>query len=147
MSLLLAILVSLGLGSLVALSAGENPIQVFSILFQASFGSLEGLGYTIFYSTPLIFTGLAVAVPYSVGFFNIGGEGQLYMGALISIAVLPIAAHAGFLAPVVLIVAAAIGGALWSGLVGLMKAWRGCHEVIATIMLNFIAMSLANYCI
>lgn len=134
-------------GAVLALFAKENPFRVYSIILNGSFGSLEGFGYTLFYATPFLFGGLAVAIPYRVGLFNIGGEGQLYMGAVLMSAVAFQIPALGVMTPVALITAAFLGGALWAGLAGLFKAWRGSHEVITTIMLNFIAMSIANYAV
>src|SRR5436305_747777 len=83
----LAVLLGLALGLLAVLIAGENPIHVFKILIQSAFGSREDFGMTLFYSTPLIFTGLSVSIAFHAGLFNIGAEGQLTMGALAAAAV------------------------------------------------------------
>jgi simple sugar transport system permease protein len=144
---LVLILLALAGGGIVAALAGENPLRVYAILFSGSFGSLEGFGYTLFYATPFIFAGLAVAIPYHAGLFNIGGEGQIYMGALMMTFISTLLPMTGGWAIPLLIFSAAVGGALWAALPALFKAYRGSHEVITTIMLNFIAMSFSNYCI
>jgi simple sugar transport system permease protein len=140
------VIIGLGLGLLVVWAAGENPIHVMRILARGAFGTRYDLGMTLFYSTPLIFTGLSVAVVFRGGMFNIGAEGQLTMGTLA-------AAAAGilmpFLPPVVAPIAAwlcatLVGGA-WGAIPGWLRARRGSHEVINTIMLNFIAAGLCSY--
>src|SRR5258708_17863142 len=82
MQVLLAVGFGLGLGLVVTWIAGENPWSVLKILAQGAFGSRENLGMTLFYATPLIFTGLSVAVAFHAGLFNVGAEGQLTLGAL-----------------------------------------------------------------
>ncbi len=142
----LAVLLGLALGLSVTWAAGENPAHIFVLLVQGAFGSGYDLGMTLFYTTPLIFTGLAVAVPFHAGLFNIGAEGQLTIGALAAAAVG--ACWAGLpwpLAPVVGGLAAALAGAVWGGIPGWLRARRGSHEVINTIMLNFIAAGVASY--
>jgi len=136
----------LALGLLVAWFAGESPFHVLKILLTSAFGSSYSFGMTLFYAVPLIFTGIAVAIPYRAGLFNIGAEGQLTIGSICSVLfcvafpdlgtpwAIPLAAIAAF-----------AGGALWGGLVGWLKARRGSHEVITTIMLNFIGAALASY--
>jgi ABC-type uncharacterized transport system permease subunit len=145
-ALVLALIVS---GFLV-LAIGENPFQVYGILFKSSFGSFEALSYTIYYATPLIFTGLAVAVAFHVGLFNIGCEGQLYIGALVATLVglyVPAAEITSWFWVTVIIIMSMLGGALWAAIPGVLKAYRGSHEVITTIMMNFIAMGVVSYLI
>lgn len=143
---ILAVALGLVLSSLVALLADESPLHVMNILFQSSFGSLYDLGMTLFYATPLIFTGLAVAIPFRAGLFNIGAEGQLSMGAFAAAAAGAMAPHLLFpFSLVVATVAAFMGGAAWGALAGWARAYRGTHEVIATILLNFIAAALVSW--
>lgn len=144
---MVTVLVALTAGGIVSLLADENPFKVYSILFSGSFGSIEAIGYTLFYATPFIFTGLAVAIPYRVGLFNIGAEGQLYFAAIALAAMAFYFPSAGIFSFFLAIAAAILGGALFAALPGIFKAYRGSHEVITTIMLNFVAMSLSNYLI
>jgi ABC-type uncharacterized transport system permease subunit len=125
---------------------GENPFHVLNVLAVGAVGSKAAIGYTLFYATPLIFTGLSVATAFHCGLFNIGAEGQLYMGSL-TLAILGILAPHLPMAPLFGIAAAFLGGALWGGIVGFLKAKRGNHEVIVTIMLNFIAYSVCSFAI
>lgn len=141
-----AALVGLGLGLLVTWVAGENPCQVLRILARGAFGSRYDLGMTLFYMTPLVFTGLSVAVAFHAGLFNIGAEGQLTLGALVAGAVGALWPSLAWpLAPILATFAAALAGTLWGAIPGWLRARRGSHEVVNTIMLNFVAAGLASY--
>lgn len=136
----------LAAGLTVTALAGENPLHVLRVMIKGAFGSGYDVGMTLFYTTPLIFTGLSVAVAFHAGLFNIGAEGQLTMGALGAAAVGAMWPGApAFLAPWVGGLAAVICGACWGLIPGWLRARRGSHEVINTIMLNFIAAGLASY--
>jgi ABC-type uncharacterized transport system permease subunit len=141
-----AVALGLALGLCVTWAAGENPWNVLKILAHSAFGSRDDFGWTLFYTTPLIFTGLSVAVAFHAGLFNIGAEGQLVLGALTAAAVgavwpgLP-----RVVAPLTAGLAAICAGALWGAIPGWLRARRGSHEVINTIMLNFIAAGIASY--
>lgn len=143
--LFLALLVS----SLVVLMVGENPIEAIKYLIIGSVGSAEGWSYTLYYTTNLIFTGLAVAVAFHAGLFNIGGEGQAYLGGLgVALVVLSLDHILPYWAilPLV-IISSALFGALWAWIPGYLDAKRGAHVVVTTIMLNYIAYALMNYLI
>ncbi|MGZ3687464.1 MAG: ABC transporter permease [Bdellovibrionota bacterium] len=143
---LLAVTLGLTLGLLVTYVAGESPGHVLAILAKSAFGSRYDFGMTLFYATPLVFTGLSVAVAFHCGLFNIGGEGQLTMGALAAAAVgACFPALPWPLAPFVATLAAFGAGAFWGFIPGWLRARRGSHEVINTIMLNFIAAGLASW--
>ena len=143
---ILALALGLVCGLAITWAAGENPWHVLRVLVKSAFGSGYDIGMTLFYATPLIFTGLSVAVAFQAGLFNIGAEGQLTMGALA-------AAATGVLwprvpspvAPILASMAAVFAGVVWGGIAGWLRARRGSHEVINTIMLNFIAAGLASY--
>ncbi|MCB0406396.1 MAG: ABC transporter permease [Bdellovibrionales bacterium] len=126
---------------------GESPYVLLEALQGTLFTSF-GLGYTLFYATPLIFTGLAVAVCFHCGLFNIGAEGQLYLGSVGIVIIGSLFPNLpGVIALVVGIAAAFLFGGFWGGLAGFLKAKRGSHEVIVTILLNFIGIALVNYLI
>ncbi|MCC6277161.1 MAG: ABC transporter permease [Oligoflexia bacterium] len=130
----------------VILVMGDNPFNVFQSIIWGAFGSATSIGYTLFYSTPLVFTGLSVVVALRAGLFNIGAEGQLYIGSLSLVAyALMFKDQAGAVAILGAVVAALLGGALWGSLVGLLKAFRGSHEVVVSIMLNFVSYALCGY--
>ncbi len=143
---LLGFLVGLSIALTLTLFAGENPLNVFMILLRSAFGSTYDFGLTISYVTPLIFCGLSVAFAFHAGLFNIGAEGQLTMATVAAAAVGVLAPNIPFpLAPLLaLFVAITVAGA-WGGFVGWLRAARGSHEVINTIMMNFIAAGLASW--
>lgn len=159
---LVAVLAAFVVGGIIVLLIGDNPLVAFYHMIGNSFGSLNDLGYTLFIATPLIFTGLAVAVAFRCGLLNIGAEGQLYVAAFATAWVgikfggtvvnifgkqedwswysLP----AFILVPLCILTAIVAGGA-WGAIPGILKAKFGSHEVINTIMLNFIAVALVSY--
>jgi simple sugar transport system permease protein len=141
-SLLLAGLVS----SVIVLLLGENPLHIGSVMLSGSVGSLRSLANTLEEATPLIFTGLCFAVAMRCGLFNIGGEGQLVVGAF---AAAWVGVKLSGLDPVTHIAlcmaAAGLAGALWAAVAGFLRVRFGAHEVITTIMLNYIAFILTNY--
>jgi simple sugar transport system permease protein len=140
------LLAALVVSGVVVRIVGENPFTALRLMLGGAFGSAEGMGYTLYYATNFIFTGLAVAVAYQSGLFNIGAEGQAYVGGLGAGLVCLAAGTAPFW--VVLpaaICAAAVFGAAWAFIPAWLQARRGCHIVITTIMFNFIASSLMTW--
>ncbi len=141
-----AVLAAFFVGGLFVLAIGDSPIDTFRLLIGSALWWPDGIGYTLFLATPLIFTGLAVAVAFQAGLLNIGAEGQLYVAAFaaawvgITLAKVP----AGLLVPLCMIAAIA-AGAGWAAIPGILKARFGSHEVINTIMMNFIAVALVSY--
>ncbi len=142
----LAVLAALAAGAVIVAAAGDDPLRVYGLLFGSALSWPDGIGYTLFYATPLIFTGLAVAVAFRAGLFNIGAEGQLYAAAFATawMGIAGAGLPAWLLVPLCCLAAAAVGGA-WGAVPGVLKARFGAHEVITTIMLNFVAVSLAGY--
>jgi simple sugar transport system permease protein len=147
-----ALLASLGIavlaGSLLIVAYGEGPIEVYSSILRASVGSADGIGYVLAIATPLIFSALAVAVCFKGGLFNIGVEGQ-YLVAMVTTAWAEVSL--GFLPGPILIVtallAAMAGGMVWAAIPGILKVKTGAHEVVTTIMMNGIAISLVAWAI
>jgi len=143
---LIAITLSLLVGAILILLAGANPIVAYTTLFQESLSTYFGLGNTLTKMTPLLFTSLGVLVSLRAGQFNIGGEGQIYLGALGSSLIglyiqgipalihIPLALLMGF-----------IFGAFWGLIPGYLKAIKGVNEVITTLLLNYIAINLISY--
>ncbi len=125
---------------------GENPLEALQIMLRGALGSQYGLGYTLYYTTSFIFTGLAVAVAFHAGHFNIGGEGQALMGGLGAALV---ALSLPFLPWTILlplcVLGAALAGAAWVLVPAYLQAYRGSHIVITTIMFNFLAATLLVY--
>ncbi len=144
---LISILSTLAVSTLIIFMAGRDPLMIFEKMFQATLGSSYGSGQVVFRVTTLVFTGLAVALPFQMRLLNIGAEGQLLVGAFAS-------AMTGAMLPASLPAVAAISlctlsamaaGACWALLAGVLKVRFGVNEVIATIMLNFIAQGLTGY--
>ena len=146
---ILNLLSALLVAGLVIHLLGESPSESLHILIDSAILDPEGLGYTLFYASTFIFAGLAVSIAMQAGLFNIGAEGQMYVGGLgLTLAVLAFDAHLpGWLMIPVAMIGAALFGALWSFLPGYLQAKRGSHVVVTTIMFNFIAASLMNYVI
>src|SRR5499426_3462484 len=142
---LIAIAAAFVVGGIVIAAIGDDPIQTYRLPIGSALSWPDGIGYTLFYATPLIFTGLAVAVGSRCGLLNIGAEGQLTVAAFatawagISLANSP----AWILIPVTCMVAV-LSGAAWATIPGVLKARFGSHEVINTIMMNFIAVGVAS---
>ncbi|GIU06974.1 MULTISPECIES: ABC transporter permease [Shewanella] len=124
-----------------------NPIEAAGVMVRGALGYQEGIGYTLYYATNFIFTGLAVAMAFSAGLFNIGGEGQAYMGGLgVGLACLALDSTLPFwaLLPITML-ASMLFGALFALIPAYLQAYRGSHIVITTIMFNFIASALMVY--
>ncbi|MBS1985033.1 MAG: ABC transporter permease [Bdellovibrionales bacterium] len=139
-------LLGLFCGLLVTLVAGENPWHVLEVLIKSAVGSRYDLGLTLFYSTPLVFTGISVALALEAGLFNIGAEGQLAVGAMAAASVGILFPHVPWpVAPAFALLAAAMAGAAWAGMAGWLRVRRGSHEVITTILLNFVAAALVAW--
>lgn len=138
---------ALAVSALVVWLIGLNPWQVLGLLVQGALGTRLGLSYTLYYATTFVFTGLAVAVAYHGGLFNIGGEGQAMLGGLgTTLAALALGPYlpAWLMLPLVVFAAAAFG-ALWALVPAALQAYRGSHVIITTIMFNFIASALLAY--
>ena len=142
----LNLLVAFAVSGLIVMLIGESPWEVVRILVWGAFGFEEAIGYTLFYATSFIFTGLAVAVAFHCGLFNIGGEGQAYIGGL---GMALVCLYLDFLPFALIVPAAIVGaalfGAAWAFVPAWLQAYRGSHIVITTIMFNFIAASVMVY--
>jgi simple sugar transport system permease protein len=146
---LLAILTALIIGVIIIMLTGSSfsdAMKAYAALVQGSVGSLRAISETLTAATPLIFAGLSVALAFRAGLFNIGGEGQALIGGMFAVWVgfsitgLPLYVHLPLA-----ILAGVIGGAIWGFIPGVLKAKTGAHEVITTIMLNYIALRLVDY--
>ncbi len=140
-----AVLIAVLLGSVVIIGAGADPIKAYVALVHGAVGNQGSIATTLVKSVPLMLGGLAIALSFRAGVFNIGVEGQIYMGALFAVW----AGTALQLPPVIhLLVALALGmlgGFLWSAIPGYLKAARGFNEVVVTIFMNYIAIDLVAY--
>jgi general nucleoside transport system permease protein len=141
-SLLLAAIVS----ALVLLSIGQSPIEALSVMVDGAVGSPYAWGYTLYYATSFIFTGLAVTVAFHGGLFNIGGEGQAQLGGLgVALVCLALPWPHWTIALLAATLGAALFGAAWAAIPAWLQAKRGSHIVITTIMFNYIAAALLIY--
>lgn len=120
---------------------GETPLEGIQVLLDGAFGSLRRLSESCVKTSPLLFTGLAVAVAFRTGAFNIGAEGQFILGGLGAVTASLFLGNApAWISLPTLLLAGFLGGALWGGIAGVLRAWRGVPEVLSTILLNFIAI-------
>ncbi|NLA58062.1 MAG: ABC transporter permease [Firmicutes bacterium] len=143
---LIAVLLALLVGAVVILWAGRDPLLAYHALWTASFGSWRGFGEALVSITPLIFTGLSVAFCSRTGLFNIGAEGQFIIGQMgAAVAGYVITGMPAVIHVPLALAAGALAGALWAGVPGLLKAKLGAHEVINTIMMNYIALYFTHY--
>jgi len=143
---LLSVLLAMLVGSIVIVATGKDPVVAFAALLQGAFGGWRQIGDTILRSTPLMFTGLAVAFGFRANLFNIGAEGQLFIGGLAA-AILGVALGGlpWFVSVPAIIVLGALAGAAWAFIPALLKAKVGAHEVITTMMFSYIARYLVSY--
>ncbi len=141
-----AVLLALVLGSALIALGGVNPLAAYKELFGGAFFDYYGFANTLVKMSPILLAGLAVVIPLRAGLFNIGAEGQIYMGGLLAamaalyLPEIPAAIHI----PVV-IIAGAIGGGLWGFIPGYLKAYHGINEVIVTILMNYVGINLVSY--
>jgi simple sugar transport system permease protein len=139
---------ALAVSSVVLLAAGANPLKAFDALARGAFGDGFALADTLLKTCPLVLTGLAVALAFRSGVWNIGADGQLLMGALAATATANATAKLPFHVPLVAGLASGIvAGAMWAGLAAALKIRRNVSEVIATIMLNFVAARLVGFAV
>ena len=141
-----AVALALLIGAIILITSGASPIDAYQALVIGAFGNGTALQRTLEKATPLIFSGLAVAFAFKAGLFNIGAQGQLLFGAITSAAIgfgitgLPAIVHA----PLALL-GGAIAGGLYGAIPGALKTYTGAHEVITTIMLNYVAINITDY--
>ncbi len=143
---LVTIVIAMIIGSLLILPSGTSPLEAYSVLLKGAFGSQSALFNTLMRTTPILFTGLAACVALKAGVFNIGTEGQLYMGA---IAAALVASYCGFIPSILLIpaclLAAGLAGIAWSFIPALLKDKYGINLIITSIMMNNLAVLFTTY--
>jgi ABC-type uncharacterized transport system permease subunit len=144
---LFAVVTALVAGALIIGLTGGKWREAYIGLWQGSFGSPQAIADTVVRSTPFIICGLAVALAFKGGMFNIGAEGQLYAGSVATVLIGTTIALPGLLHIPLALLAGALGGAIWAGIAGFLKARTGAHEVINTIMLNYIAIRMTDWLI
>lgn len=143
---LISLILAAAISALVIIGIGKDPIEAVKIMVNGALGSTYGWGFTLYYTTNFIFTGLAVAVAFHARLFNIGGEGQATLGGLgVALVALYIPWPHWSMAIIGCAIGAAAFGAAWAFLPAILQAKRGSHIVITTIMMNFIAAGLLNH--
>jgi simple sugar transport system permease protein len=134
--------------AIVLLATHHPPLHTFSRLLSSAFGSKEALNETLIAATPLLFTGLCAAVAFRMNLFNIGGEGQLYVGAILAAAAaIALGNHSSWLSIPAMILAGAVGGAALALIPGILRAFFATNEIITSLMLNYVAALVLTYLI
>lgn len=143
-----AILCALLVGAIVIMAGGSDPVAAYAALFHGAFFEYHGIATTLVKMSPLLLAGLAVVLPLRAGLFNIGAEGQIYLGALFAtLAALYLPAMPGWLHIIVCSLAGMIGGGLWALIPAYLKAWHNINEVIVTLLMNYIGINLISYAV
>lgn len=143
-----AIIAGLAAGAVLLLIDGHNPIRVYTEMVKAAFGSRDDIAATLAQATPLILTGAAFAVPMKMQLYNIGGEGQLLMGAVAASGVaIAFDGLSGWIVIPLVLIGGMLGGAVIAGLSGAAKARFGASEIVTTLMMNFVVINFVNYLI
>jgi len=141
-----AVTLALMIGAIMLLSLGANPLSGYATMFTAAFGSLEGFSETTVKSIPLLLVGVGICIAFRANVINIGGEGQMVMGALLATAVaLAFPNFPSFMLIPMVLVAGVIGGAFWGSIAGALKAYFNVSEILSTIMLNIVAVQFMNF--
>ncbi len=141
-----AALAALAIGALMLVALGANPFEAFSALFDGAFGSANALADTVVKATPLLVIGLGICISFRANVINIGGEGQMIIGALMATALgLAFPELPGFVMIPLAMLAGFLGGAIWGGIPGALKAYFNVNEILSTIMMNAIAVQLMNF--
>ncbi len=142
----ISVAIAVLIGSVIILLTGGNPVEAFSAMFQGAFGTQRAIGETLLRATPLMFTGLAVAYGFRAGLFNIGAEGQLFLGGLAAAFFgVQLAGMPWIISLPLILIAAMLGGAAWAFIPAVLKATRGAHEVITTMMFTYIGRYLVSW--
>jgi simple sugar transport system permease protein len=140
-----AVVLALVIGAVVLILLGADPVRAYSAMFEGAFGNVAGFTQTLVVATPLLLVGLGVTIAFRGGVINIGGEGQLIVGALAATATALYLPLPGLLLMLASLIGGTLAGALWGAVPGALKAQLGVNEILSTIMMNQIALQLANY--
>lgn len=143
----IAVLIALFIGGLIILYMKINPFIAYKYLIIGAFSNKVAISKTLLEATPLIFAGLSVLFAFKGGMFNIGTQGQMVIGGLTAAAIGGFISNHFISNPFVIVIIGGISGFLWASIAGVLKAKLGIHEVISTIMLNYIATNFEQYCL
>jgi general nucleoside transport system permease protein len=143
----LSFVLALLCGGIILFLAGENPVQIYGSMFSGALGDWNGVAETLVKTTPLLLAGLGVAVAFRMQLWNIGAEGQLYLGAILAtgVALFLIPGAPGWVMVPVIVLASLLGGGLWGLIPGALRAWFGASEIITSLMLNYVAILFSEY--
>jgi general nucleoside transport system permease protein len=143
---LIAVPLALLIGAVMMLALGTNPIEAYGAMVQGAFGNVSGFTQTLVKATPLLLVGLGVTIAFRGGVINIGGEGQIIVGGLAATALaVGFPTVSGWILLPGSLLVATLAGAIWGGIPGILKARVGVNEILSTVMMNAIALQLANY--
>jgi simple sugar transport system permease protein len=141
-----AVLAALAMGAIILLMLGANPVTAYGALLEGAFGSGNAVAETIVKATPLLLVGLGICIAFRGNVINIGGEGQMVVGALLGTLVgLSLTNWPGWVVVPLALIAGFVGGAIWGGIPGVLKAYFGVNEILSTVMMNAIAVQAMNY--
>ena len=142
----LAVLAALVVGAVMLLALGANPVEAYGALLEGAFGSTNAVAETAVKAVPLLLVGLGICIAFRGNVINIGGEGQMVIGAIFATLVgLSLPGWPGWIVICLAMLAGFIGGAIWGGIPGSLKAYFGVNEILSTIMMNAIAVQVMNY--
>lgn len=142
----IATLAALAIGAVMLILLRANPIEAYAALWDGAFGSTNALAETLVKATPLLLVGLGICISFRGDVINIGGEGQMIMGALLATSVgLVFTGWPGWAVILLAMLAGFTGGAIWGGIPGILKAYFRVNEILSTVMMNAIAVQLMNY--
>jgi general nucleoside transport system permease protein len=141
-----ATLAALLVGAIMLILLGANPIIAYRALLDGAFGSVNAFAETLVKATPLLLVGLGICIAYRGNVINIGGEGQMIVGALLGTWVgLTFSGLPGWIITIIALLAGTIGGSIWGGIPGVLKAYFNVNEILSTVMMNAIAVQIMNY--
>ncbi len=142
----LATLAALGVGAVMLLVLKVNPVEAYAALWDGAFGSTNALAETLVKATPLLLVGIGICISFRGDVINIGGEGQMIVGAVLATWVgLTFTGLPGWLTITLSMLAGFLGGAVWGGIPGVLKAYFSVNEILSTVMMNAIAVQLMNF--
>jgi ABC-type uncharacterized transport system permease subunit len=145
MPALLALALGLIAGSILILISGYNPVQVFGEMFAGALGSQQGLSYTVTYVSPFVLAALAFLIPGKAGIWNVGGQGQAYLGGIAAAFIALYVPMPPILWPIVALIVGALAGALGAAVPGILESYRNASAIVTTIMLNYVYQPLASF--
>jgi ABC-type uncharacterized transport system permease subunit len=144
----IAVFVALVIGAMLMFAVGADPWKAYAVLFGESFFDYFGLSNTLVKTSPILLAGLAVVIPLRAGVYNIGGEGQIYLGGLFAtIVALGMPNMNSWIGIPLVMIAAAAGGGLWAAIPAVLRAYYGVNEVIVTLLMNFIGIQIVSYAV